>query len=399
MKNGEVYRLLLLPKMDDQQIIDYVLSRRYKTIDKVYPSTKAKFPEVTKKQVQAILKGERVKDISTNALKKNKKYMNKTFDNHRYGYMMDILINKPHMYLVFIGTNTRWAKFYQINDRTTSTVKGVIKKFIESTKVVSLTSDSEPAFLSKEVLKLLNEHNIDVRIITESRTTGLSVLNRFFRTIRDMAGNEALTPALMNELFNVHNSTVHSSTGMAPNDMKSSKQAEDDYIFRMLEDQSGIEKKEGFKITPGSKVRLVLPKKKMNKTRYNVSPDYYTISDKEGLSFIATARDGSTKTVSRAQIVTNVPKASKHAKTFEGETSRGTVSEILQYYPKKEKYRVKYEMPDGSEAIDTIPVSYLRSKHPLRRTQLELEYFAKAKSKTVTSSTKASQRKRKQVKR
>jgi len=130
----------------------------------------------------------------------------------------------------------------------------------------------------------------------------------------------------------------------------------------------------------GTNVRLILPKKKLNKTRYNVSPVYYKISDKEGISYIIQAKDGTTKTVSRFQIIpvadnTNLKFGSSLS---EGNVAdRGEVVEIMKYYPKKEKYHVKFEMPDGSDYYDTIPVSYLRQKHPLRKTQIELEYFSK----------------------
>ena len=359
----------------DQAVINFVKKQKFKSLDKVFPKVKAQFPQVTKSQVRKIIKGEVVQDIASATIKRNEKYYNKTFDNHRKGWMHDILFSKPHLYHVFIGTNTRYARAYPIPNKSIGSVLGSLKQFLSDEKCVALTSDSEPAFLSKEVLKYLDGKNIDIRIVTESRKTGLSILNRFIRTLRDMRGNKPLTPEKLQKLISEYNSTNHSAINMTPAQMHSDKDAEVEYIYKMLGEQSKVEAQDDYELPVGTKVRLIVRKEKMNKKRYNVSPDYYTISGKDGMSYIVSAADGSTKTVSRFEIV---PVGSghkfKYAKTFD-ETSRGTVAEIIKYYPKTKKYKVRFDMPDGTDYFDTIPESYLRQRHPLRKTQLEIDYF------------------------
>jgi hypothetical protein len=48
---------------------------------------------------------------------------------------------------------------------------------------------------------------------------------------------------------------------------------------------------------------LIEPKKKLKKTRYNVSPCYYTVTDIWRKSITISAADGYIKTVTRFQII------------------------------------------------------------------------------------------------
>jgi hypothetical protein len=66
------------------------------------------------------------------------------------------------------------------------------------------------------------------------------------------------------------------------------------------------------------------------------------------------------------------------AETIPG-TSRGEIEKILSYDAKKHKYRVQFKMPDGTEFIDIIQESYLRSNNPTSMSKIEKEFFKRQK--------------------
>ena len=53
----------------------------------------------------------------------------------------------------------------------------------------------------------------------------------------------------------------------------------------------------------------------------------------------------------------------------------GNVEKILEYYPKKHKYKVQFVIPGEEPYIDIIPASYLRGAVPTRMSKLEKEFF------------------------
>jgi hypothetical protein len=338
---------------------------------------RSRFPNATKAQIREIL-AQKPHDVGKKTISENSKHMNKVFDNHRHGWMHDIVSLNGALYHVFIGTNTRYVVIYPIESKSTKAVLSTLTKFLKDEKAVSLTSDSEPAFVSKPVLELLAKHKVDSRIVTESRHTGLSILDRFVRTIRDMihTSNHGKGPkASLNKLITIYNKSLHTAIDMTPKEMYNSKEKEVEYIYYMLAKQQEIKSQEGYDIPIGTKVRVMLPKRTLNKTRFKVSPTYYTVSDKEGISYIVMAKDGSTKTVSRFQMFPLGKNTSLEHTPTTGETSRGEVTEIIKYYPKTDKYKVRFTIPGQKDVFDTIPATYLRLKHPNRKSQMEIDFF------------------------
>ena len=51
------------------------------------------------------------------------------------------------------------------------------------------------------------------------------------------------------------------------------------------------------------------------------------------------------------------------------------IDKILEYYPKKNKYKVQFVIPGEEPYIDVIPVSYLRGAVPTSMSKLEKEFF------------------------
>jgi hypothetical protein len=85
----------------------------------------------------------------------------------------------------------------------------------------------------------------------------------------------------------------------------------------------------------------------------------------------------SIKTVIRSQIIPvkdnelNI----KQAKTI-GNGNLSTISEILKYYPNKDSYKVKFDMPNIEEPyFEVIKTKDLRANKPLIYSKLEMEFF------------------------
>ena len=66
----------------------------------------------------------------------------------------------------------------------------------------------------------------------------------------------------------------------------------------------------------------------------------------------------------------------KFARTIPGKWN-GDVKQIIEYYPKTNKYKVEFEVPGEKTYIDIIPASYLRGSIPTKMSDLEREFFAK----------------------
>ena len=152
--------------------------------------------------------------------------------------------------------------------------------FVKEHKVSILVSDAERAFMSKDVVEFLISNRIELyTIVAENMKTGLSVINRFMRTLRDMIGkNRNIDEIEMRKLLKRYNKTVNSSTGFAPKDM-----TEDDeirYIAQKILQQKAITQEEGNELGIGDLVRVVVPKKTLTKTRYKLSPVHYRIVGK-----------------------------------------------------------------------------------------------------------------------
>jgi hypothetical protein len=168
---------------------------------------------------------------------------------------------------------------------------------------------------------------------------------------------------------------------MTPTEMQNSKEKELEYIHNMIREQHDVESEPGYKLKKGDHVRLINRERGMHKVRFKATPYYYIITEIDGSKITIQASDGTTKTVTRFQIIpiTRSNNQYKYAKTVEG-SNRGTISKIIKYYPKSRKYKVKFDVPGDSKGyIDIITERDLRlgSERPLKQTELEYEFFHK----------------------
>jgi hypothetical protein len=106
-------------------------------------------------------------------------------------------------------------------------------------------------------------------------------------------------------------------------------------------------------------VRPIKSIKPLKKTRCNVTPYYYTITDISGKSIAISVGDRSVKI--------------KEAKTKGGNVSQGLVIEILKYSHQKDFYKVKFDISDENKSnIDSIEVKELSDNKLLEYSKIEL---------------------------
>jgi hypothetical protein len=162
--------------------------------------------------------------------------------------------------------------------------------------------------------------------------------------------------------------------------MQNEKTLEVNYIIDKLKEQANIENQSSYKLDVGDKVGLIESKHTMTKTRYNATPFYFVISNITGKLISISAADISAKTVTRSRTIPikSNEMSLPQAKTILG-TSGGSLTEILNYNPKKDTYKVRFEVEDDKDYIHTISAKKLRANKLLKVLPLELEYFDKNK--------------------
>jgi hypothetical protein len=225
---------------------------------------------------------------------------------------MDIFVNNTKnntsniypYYLILININTRYVKLHHIQNRSSASVLNAMKYIFNKLTIKSLESDEEKSFVSSEILSYLKKKNVDYYIITEQQHQSLALIDRFIRTNRDyIKNNEPADDSKIIRFVNAYNNIIHNETGLSPKQMQNDKELEVNYIITKLSEQANVENKPGYKLNVNDKVRLIESKHTMKKTRYNVTPFYFIISDIQGKSITISAAEGSVKTVTRSRII------------------------------------------------------------------------------------------------
>ena len=207
--------------MNISKIID---KSHFKTFDHVKDHVKKELPEVSDKEIKEVIKL-KVKDPYVKK-KKIKPLMIKIFSRTPNTWFHDLLENpkgaEPKYFHLFIGTNTRFAVAYPLNDKSSRSVMKTLQMFVSEFKPVKLTSYQKPAFTEKSVLEFMKSNNIVVQ--TTSQHSTLGIIDRFIRTLRDMntptessksqshdEKYRTFTVEKMNELIDIYNNTYHSA--------------------------------------------------------------------------------------------------------------------------------------------------------------------------------------------
>jgi hypothetical protein len=232
--------------------------------------------------------------------------------------------------------------------------------------------DDEAGFSAAATEKWYEEHKVSCKVIADSNHTALAPIDRMIRTLRDMNTPTIKTERTsenpkyrdfsekrMAKLIQIYNETEHTTTREKPIDMKDDREKETKYIIKRLYKQERRHKIKDYELEEGCFVRYVIPRDKMKKARYKVSPEAYQIKGRDGHSYIIMAKDGSTLTVSRWRLFPlgkQLPPKMKLGATFEkdhGKSVRAIPQSILKVDKTKKKYLVEWQAPDGAEAAKT----------------------------------------------
>ena len=311
------------------------------------------------------------------------------------GWQMDTFINQKASgglnFLMFININTRKARAYPMHGKGKNQVLAALDKFIQDEPSCrSIASDQDAAYLSNDVLEWMDKNEINFTTTTDDNHNNLGIINRFMRTIRDMAvkrglldeemwdhlsrnGNldsdftpsATITEAEMAELIDSYNGTPHRSIGKSPNNF--TKEDEIEYI------KTHKKTKNPYNFKEGDKVRIVEEKNKLGKNRFSVSHRAYTVDSRSGNLFNVVSKDKSSNAYPGYRLVKAKGKVPYAESLKEGK--RGNIVEIKKYIVSSDKYQVKYE--GGVE--DTVPARDLREGRPTKLSRMEREYWLRHK--------------------
>lgn len=381
----------------------FIDSFPFRSLYKIYPEVKKRFPEVRRKDVIEYLRT-KPKDVIP---KINSKLQRKTYTNYIGGWQMDLLVSSKNQktrvwsdnmnvsgnryYLLCVNINTRFAWASKaISNKTTTVVLPEIQEFVDKFKPLVIFCDNEGAFTSRPTVDYLISKNVELKVITEQVHSSLGIINRLCRTLRDMLGKNDIENDELHRVINTYNTTVHSSTGVSPKYMSEHKDVEELYIINCLLHDAGVKTDNEYDLDEGSLVRYVLDKRTFAKVRRKVSVGAYRIDSVEGNNYVIIAKDGTTKKVPRHRLIPVEPQQNiPLAETLEEyNANRGVINEILDYDAKNMKYKVRFSVPGGRDYIDYIPVRNMREQAPTRLSKLEREFFAGRKDKYKVEGTK-----------
>ena len=289
-------------------------------------------------------------------------------------YQFDTFIQRKGLnFLIFININTRKAYAYPMKTKGTKDVIEALSKFFNEVKDVKvLRSDQDAAYLSNKTLEFLRDKGVRYLTTEDENHNILGIINRFMRTIRDLAGNKVVDENEMKELVHTYNTSVHSSTNVSPSEM--TKEQEKDYIARKrIETQN---KTRAYSFKTGDRVRIVIEPKALSKKRSNLTPESYLVDSRSGNMFLIKAKDHSVDYYPGYKLVLcskNIPLA----ETLKNE-KRGVIKRIDGYDERRDKYRVEYE----GGVHDSIPAKNLREGEPLKLSPIERAYWVHKKLPT-----------------
>ena len=169
--------------------------------------------------------------------------------------------------------------------------------------------------------------------------------------------SNAISKQLMKKYLDSYNDSIHSSIGCTPQEMLDDIKLEEAYILKQLKHKEEQSKNKDFELNEGDRVKYLLPRAKLEKKSFRYSPDAYIIMGKDGNNYILSAKDGTTITRPRYQLVKS---SGPIAETIHGKW-KGVIKEVIEDIGQN-KVEVRFEVPGEKDYIDIIPKSYLRSR-------------------------------------
>ena len=309
--------------------------------------TKIKVNDLGKKLPDYIFK----KDFCTTSfpLKMNSKFYQLHRTAARYSYIIDLMIENKLVYLIAININTRYL-YAELMNKTINTAKNSYSKtdvkssksFIKALKklynkgiiIRHLCGDSEKCFWSCESQAFYDRKGIidffpvdrqkkvqyprfmkskqHLNTKTEPLHTGLGIIDRVIRTLRDMAFHmevDIITPDIMDSLVNQYNNAIHNTLSKYAGFPVTPKQVQndielEDYIVRNVARENYLTRERiGYYLKKGTKVKVYNEKDSMNKRRSIIQPgDFEVVAFTDGLCIVKNIVNDELQTVPRWKI-------------------------------------------------------------------------------------------------
>jgi hypothetical protein len=223
-----------------------------------------------------------------------------------------------YKYLVCIGVNNRYATVIPLNVihdilmtekyKEISTVQInlelLLLKLPDGMK--TFYSDAEPSFLALK--NYLESYGVILIAEPDQFHTRLAIINRFIRTLRDMAFNkfsveDQIKPNQMKELVLKYNNAYHTTLSkvigfqVSPKDVLLSSELEAFLVKKLLVKK--FLKNTDNKLSIGAKVAVYQAPKPFEKTRSNVLEGEWTITDIIGNKYKVSEKQGEEMIVPR----------------------------------------------------------------------------------------------------
>ena len=300
------------------------------------------YPNITSDELKSIKK---YNDFDLT--KSKNKYQLKVFSKHKNVFMGDIFFSNGNKsaFLIFINVNTRYAiaeqlgftrvekyidvdsqteniqlKYSTQNRKTIQVIKKAFENILNQIKISRIIFDGEPSIRSQEFQEFLETHNIEINDHKLLIRTSLSIIDRFCRTIRDMAFTmnlEILSQEDMNQTIYLYNKCRHETltrilyeteylisigkikynpisietlnerfpNGISPNDVNNDECLEMMYISYCMRHNFIVSMKSNYELANGLIVRIVEYQNKFSKKRSILSKDNYVVVEKVGDHF------------------------------------------------------------------------------------------------------------------
>ncbi len=232
-------------------------------------------------------------------------------------YLIDFMFAGRFTYMVAINVNTRVAHAYlpgiikqtpsggysvpATDIKTVRSISGMLTQLLQEATVKHIICDQESGFMSASIRQLLQSHGITLRAYvkntlpkemgagtTKSRGnhTTLAVIDRFIRTVRDMAHTlkpyEAdIRPDLMRYIIDCYNNTPHSSfrqvlhEDITPAQMGSDRVLETRYVREVLRHNLLVVHADGYELDTTAVYRIHNEHSTLVKRRAQFLPGRY----------------------------------------------------------------------------------------------------------------------------
>ena len=137
-------------------------------------------------------------------------------------WQIDLAFHTKKVILTAININSRVGYAKLITDKKAETVLKALKHFVKTNKVEIITSDNGREFLNDTVQSFLKSKNIEHFNNEAGDHNTMGKIERFNRTFKQrlIRMNRPLTQILVSDVIKNYNSTLHSSIGATPNQMK-----------------------------------------------------------------------------------------------------------------------------------------------------------------------------------